>query len=256
MEYSLIQYFFIFTMVCFAGFVDSIAGGGGLITVPTYIAMGVPSELILGTNKTVSTSGGIISVYRYIRSSGLDFKILIYGIIGGVIGSSFGAHLATMLDSNKMVYILVIVVPVIFALNIYKSRLKSDHVISLSRFALLLRCFLIGLVIGCYDGFFGPGTGTFLIVAMVLFMNMEIHHASANARIINFTSNITAFAIFLIKGLIAWKIALVAIIASIIGNYIGSSFVVSGNTKVVKKVFNSVLLGLLIKSAYDIYLLS
>ncbi|WP_372654551.1 sulfite exporter TauE/SafE family protein [Halobacteriovorax sp.] len=251
-DFSIIQYILIFVFVSFAGFVDSIAGGGGLITIPTYIAMGVPAEFILGTNKLVSTSGGTITVFRYIRSGVIDFSVLIYGIITGVLGSMLGANLGAYLDSEKMTYILIVIVPFIFILNHIRSKISRDEDYSLSKKTLIIRCSIIGLVIGAYDGFFGPGTGTFLIVAMVLFMNMDLHKASSSARMINFTSNISAFVVFLTKGMIAWEVAGVAIVASLVGNYLGSGFVVKGNTMVIKKVFNFVLFALLAKSIYEI----
>ncbi len=252
MDISGIQYVLIFIFVGFAGFVDSIAGGGGLITIPTYIALGLPSELILGTNKLVSTCGGSVAVFRYIRSGVIEFRIIMFGVIFGLVGASIGANLATHLDSKNMTYILIVIVPIIFILNHYRNRILDTDEVFIGTTALIVRCSLIGLIIGGYDGFFGPGTGTFLIVAMVLFMNMKMHKASASARLINFTSNISAFIVFFTKGLIAWEVASIAIIASITGNFIGSSFVVRENTKVIKSVFNFVLIGLLCKSVFDI----
>ncbi|CBW26051.1 putative integral membrane protein [Halobacteriovorax marinus SJ] len=253
MDLTLLDSFLIFIFVSFAGFVDSIAGGGGLITIPTYMALGVPSHLILGTNKLVSTSGSTVAVFRYIKSGVVDFKVIGYGIFLGLIGSSIGANLASYLDKKNMTYILIAVVPIIFILNNFKDRILKHDDFSLTNKQLIIRCSLIGFIIGGYDGFFGPGTGTFLIVAMVLFLNYGLHQASASARMINYTSNISAFIIFLSKGLIAWEVATIAIFASMCGNFLGSSFVVKGNVKVIKTVFNFVLLGLLAKSILDLF---
>lgn len=247
-----IDYVLVFIFICFSGFVNSIAGGGGLISIPTYIAIGLPSELILGTNKFVNTCGGTISAIRYLRSGIVDFSIIKYGIFLALLGSIVGANLATVLDSEKMTYILIVVVPIIFILNHYQGKLLKPEDYSISKASMILRCSFIGFIFGGYDGFFGPGTGTFLIVALVLFMNHTLHEASASSRMINFTSNLGAFFIFLFKGVIAWEVAIVGILASLIGNYLGSSFVVKGNAKVIKNVFNFVLLGLLSKSIYDI----
>ena len=252
MDLSLLQFLFLFIMVGFAGFIDSIAGGGGLITITTYLALGIPSDLILGTNKCVSTTGGSVSIFRYIKSGAVNLKIIVYGIIAGLVGSSIGASLAQFLSNENMIYILLAVVPLVLILNYFKSKILIRSGGPLVHSQLIVRCTLIGLIIGAYDGFFGPGTGTFLIFAMFLFMNMEMREASASARVINFTSNIAAFFVFLLKGLIAWKIAAVAIVASMIGNFLGSGFVVSGNVKMIKHVFNFVLISLLAKSIYDL----
>lgn len=255
-ELTLLEYSALFSLVAFAGFVDSVAGGGGLITIPTYLAFGVPSELILGTNKCVSTSGGSLAIYRYLKNGVINFKVMIYAIVTGLIGSSIGTQLSRHLDSKRMVYLLIVLVPFVLFLNWYKGKSlkkKSNAEIeALSAKQMILRSSLIGLIIGCYDGFFGPGTGTFLIIALVFFMNMNMVEASPNARVVNFTSNITAFVIFLAKGLILWKVAMVAIVASMFGNHIGSGLVIKGNEKVVKIIFNFVLVGLLFKSILDL----
>jgi len=253
MELDLIQYIILFTLVGFAGFVDSIAGGGGLITIPTYIALGVPAELILGTNKCVSTTGGTMAIFRYIKNKTINFSIMIYGIIAGILGSFTGAYFSKLLDNQKMVYLLIILVPLILFLNYKRSRIKPDRINDLTKKQVISRTLVIGLVIGCYDGLFGPGTGTFLIISMVFFLHMEMIKASPNARIINYASNISAFIFFLIKGAIAWKIASVAILGSLVGNYLGSGHVIKGNTKVVSMIFNLVLIGLLFKSVFDLY---
>lgn len=251
MDLTLIQYFFLFALVAFAGFVDSIAGGGGLITVPTYMALGVPAEFILGTNKCVSTTGGTLSIFRYIKNGVVDFKLMIYGIGTGFLGSLIGARLSTVLDNDKMVYLLIIVVPIIITLNYFKSKIVADRK-EIPTNSLILRTLLIGLVIGCYDGFFGPGTGTFLIIAMVFFLNMSMVEASPNARVINFTSNVSAFLFFLFKGMILWKVAAIAILASLTGNHLGSGVVLKGNHRLVQYVFNFVLVLLLLKSLYGL----
>ncbi|EQC44865.1 TSUP family transporter [Bacteriovorax sp. Seq25_V] len=253
MELSLIQYVILFVLVGFAGFVDSIAGGGGLITIPTYISLGVPSELILGTNKCVSTTGGTMAIFRYLKSKSINLHVMVYGVIAGIIGSYTGAYFSKFLDNQKMVYLLIILVPVILYLNYKRSKIKPDQVNDLTKKQMIARIALIGLVIGCYDGFFGPGTGTFLIISISIFLHMEMVKASPNARIINFSSNISAFIYFIFKGAIAWKIASVAIFGSLLGNYLGSGHVIKGNTKVVSIIFNLVLIALLLKSFFDLY---
>ncbi|MBL6991447.1 MAG: TSUP family transporter [Bacteriovoracaceae bacterium] len=252
LDFTILQYATLFLFVGFAGFVDSIAGGGGLITVPTYIILGVPDHLILGTNKCVSTSGGTMAIYRYLKNGAVNLKVMIFGVIAAVVGSFFGAYLSRFLDNKKMVYLLILVVPVVLVLNYYKKKLLLKSTKDLSFKTMTRRCLAIGLIIGCYDGFFGPGTGTFLIIAMVFALHMGIVDASPNARIVNFSSNIAAFIYFLIKGLIAWKIAAVAIIASLVGNYLGSGVVLKGNHKVVTLVFELVLVVLLFKAIYDL----
>lgn len=245
-------------MVALAGFVDSMVGGGGLITIPTYLALGVPAELILGTNKCVSTTGGTIAIFRFIKNKAIDFKLLKFAILTGLIGSLIGATLSRFLENYIMIYILLFISPTVLYLNYKRSKIKVDTTLSapLSKGQLIFRTSLIGFLIGGYDGFFGPGTGIFLIFAFIYFLNFNITTASPNARIINYTSNLAAFIYFLVKGAILWKVAIIAIAGSITGNYLGSGQVLKGNTKVLTIIFNIVLISLLAKSIYDIFIKS
>lgn len=255
MDLSLIQYLFLFIMVALAGFIDSMVGGGGLITIPTYLAIGVPAEFILGTNKCVSTTGGTMAVARFIKNKAIDFRLLKFGIIFGLVGSVAGATLSKYLANHIMIYMLLIISPIVLYLNYKRSKIaKIKQLSDLSTNQIIIRTSLIGLIIGGYDGFFGPGTGIFLIFSFIYFLHFDIVKASPNARIINYSSNFAAFIYFIFKGVILWKVAVVAILGSITGNYLGSGQVIKGNTKVVSAIFNIVLISLLAKSIYDVFL--
>ena len=251
-DITLIQGIVIFVFILFAGFIDSMAGGGGLITIPTYIATGVPAHLLLGTNKCVSCISKSLSIFRYIKRGKIDFKFILAPTLATFSSSLIGAQLSTILDSRHMVYILIFIIPIIFIMNhLKKKRELIDHS-PLEKMQILFRSVLIGLVIGGYDGFFGPGTGTFLIISMMFFLHFDILDASPHAAFMNYTSNLAAFITFLIKGTIMWKIVLIALPAGLLGNYLGSTQVINGNKATVTTAFNVVLVGLLCKSIYDI----
>lgn len=254
MELSLFEYGLMFVLIAFAGFVDSIAGGGGLITIPTYLALGVPADLVLGTNKTVSTTGTTIAVLRFIKNKAIHWKLMASAIALSMLGSYCGAHLSQFLSRSTMTGILIVIIPVILILqkSIHKRAIASSGVGELNR-DLVLKAGAIGLVIGGYDGLFGPGTGTFLLIAFVYFLNMDYKQASANGRIINYISNLSAFAVFLWQGRIYWPVAGVAIVAAMLGNYLGSGFVIRNAEKVVRPVFQVVLIALLAKCVYDLF---
>lgn len=251
MELELYQYIFLFFFVALAGFIDSMVGGGGLITIPTYISLGIPNQLILGTNKCVSTSGATIAMIRFIKNKSIDFKFFKYAILFSIIGATLGASLAKFLSNKNMIYILIVLAPIVLFLNHRKNKLNKllDHPRDIKN--PLTRAHLIALIVGLYDGFFGPGTGIFLIFSMIYFLDFSLIHASPNARLLNYSSNLGAFVYFLIKGLIFWKVAFMAIVASMVGNFLGSGQVIKGNQKVVQIVFNTVLIGLILKSLYD-----
>jgi len=253
MEIEIWQYFAVFLLIGFAGFIDSIAGGGGLISVPTYLALGMPVELILGTNKCVSSSGTTFAVFRYIRSGSILWKTVIFAITAALVGSAFGASLSSYLSRSIIFGLLLGVIPVLFYLQ---ARHMGEKVQSadLTRTQVAFRSTLAGFFIGGYDGIFGPGTGTFLLLAFMLFLHMTTREASANARIVNYASNISALAYFLYYGLIFWPIAFVAIAGAICGNWLGSGLVINNADKVVIPVFRFVLALLMLKCGYDLFL--
>ncbi len=253
MEIELWQYFAVFLLIGFAGFIDSIAGGGGLISVPTYLALGMPVELILGTNKCVSSSGTTFAVFRYIRSGSILWKTVIYAIVAALVGSVIGASLSSYLSRSIIFALLLVVIPVLFYLQARHMEDREDRS-ELSQQQVAFRSTLAGFCIGGYDGIFGPGTGTFLLLAFMLFLHMSTREASANARIVNYASNISAFAYFLYHGLIFWPIALIAISGAICGNWLGSGLVINNADKVVIPVFRFVLTLLMLKCGYDLFL--
>jgi uncharacterized membrane protein YfcA len=253
MDISLWQYAAVFLLIGFAGFIDSIAGGGGLISVPTYLALGMPADLILGTNKCVSSTGTSFAVFRYIRNRTILWQTVSYAIIAALLGSAIGASLSSYLSRSLIFALLLTVIPLLFLLqsrHMQTGALKPE----LTRRQVLTRAILCGFFIGGYDGVFGPGTGTFLLLAFMVFLHMSTREASANARIVNYASNVSAFIYFLIQGRIYWPVALVAIAGSICGNWLGSGLVISNADRVVVPVFRFVLCLLMLKCGYDLFL--
>ncbi len=254
MDITLWQYGVVFFLIGFAGFIDSIAGGGGLITVPTYLALGLPADLILGTNKCVSSSGTSFAVYRYIKNRTIIWSTVIYAIIGALVGSSIGASLSSYMSRNIIFILLLLIIPILLYLQ--SRYTKPDSIKpALTRQQVIWRSAAAGLCIGGYDGIFGPGTGTFLLLAFMTFLHMSTREASANARIVNYAANLAAFSYFLIHGKIFWPIAGVAIAGSICGNWLGSGMVLKNGDKVVIPVFRLVLFMLMLKCGHDLFIM-
>ncbi len=193
MEMEIWQYFAVFVLIGFAGFIDSIAGGGGLISVPTYLALGVPTELILGTNKCVSSSGTSFAVFRYIKSGSILWKTVAYAIVAALVGSAIGASFSTYLSRSTLFTLLLFVIPILFYLQAKHMGEQRTSIEALTSQQIAFRATLAGFFIGGYDGIFGPGTGTFLLLAFILYLQMNTREASANARIVNYASNVSAF---------------------------------------------------------------
>lgn len=252
MDIQLWQYLAVFILIGFAGFIDSIAGGGGLISVPTYLALGMPAELILGTNKCVSSTGATFAVFRYIKNRTIIWHIVVYAIVAALIGSAIGASLSSYLSRSLLFTLLLVVIPILFYLQAREIPAHGTRV-ELTRRQIIVRAILAGFVLGGYDGIFGPGTGTFLLLAFMVFLHMSTREASANARIVNYASNVSAFIYFLIQGRIFWPVAMVAVFASILGNWLGSGLVINNADRVVVPVFRFVLLLLMLKCSYDLF---
>lgn len=242
-------------LVGFGGFIDAMAGGGGLITVPTYLALGVPPELVLGTNKCVSSAGTTLAVIRFVRKRLIVWPLAAIGILAAGLGSFLGAKGALLHDRRSILVLLLVLLPTILFLQYrfrYQLRSSAQKEPPKTR-QLVVRTLFLGLIMGAYDGFFGPGTGTFLLLGMMWFLKMDPLAATAHARIVNYASNLGALSLFLSRGLVAWDIALLATFASLFGNWLGSGLALTHQEKVIIPAFRFVLLLLLVKCAWDLF---
>lgn len=252
-ELSTTQYIITFIGVFVAGLIDSIAGGGGLITIPLYISIGLPDHLILGTNKTVSSMGSLMAITRFIKNKAIVWREAGISIFFAVIGSFLGARISGVLSSHYMMYLLMLILPLIIILNKKLDFDRADIPRDLDLKTVVWRTTLIGLLIGFYDGFFGPGTGTFLFICLFLFLRLNPIEAGATGRVINFSANVSSFIYFAFSGRVAWELAAVAIVASVLGNYIGSGLVLTKARHVIKPVFNFVVVLLFGKCIYTLF---
>lgn len=243
-EGSLLANYFILGM-CFlvlasflAGYIDSIAGGAGLVLIPAFIVAGFPPQLALGQEKLVSTIGTLAAIRNFMRSKSIIWKVVPLGVVTALIGSYIGAKLILILPSEILTTLILCLLPIGLIFTLFKSKFVKDSTnrkngeFLQSTFLLLAVC----LVVGFYDGFFGPGTGSLFIVALFLINKFTLLNASATSKIFNFSSNIGAFVAFLIAGKMAFLIGIPMIIANFIGNHIGSQHAISTNGNVVKKV--------------------
>jgi uncharacterized membrane protein YfcA len=234
----------------FAGLVDAIAGGGGLITVPALIAAGLPPHLALGTNKGQAAFGAVSSAVSFWRRGGIDRARVPGAFVCGFAGSILGA-LAQLAVSPAALRPLVLGLLVAAAGVVAWPRRVDPAKHRGARHA-----FAWGLVaslgLGFYDGFFGPGVGTMLIVAFVLIFGESLTRASGNAKVVNLASNLAALALFSYRGTILWRFALPMAAANAIGAFTGAHVAVRGGDKVVRVVVLCVVTALCIKLAVDL----
>ena len=248
----MIQFLIVCPMVFLAGFVDAIAGGGGLISLPAYLLAGIPMHQAIATNKLSSATGTTISTIRYCRNTKVDWSIAGPAIVLSLIGSSIGAKLTMMMPESVLKVVLLVVLPVTAVFVFRKNALVEKQSGSVSHRRMLLITWIAALAIGCYDGFYGPGIGTFLILVMVGLAKMDMMQAAANTKLINLASNISALAAFLIGGKVVLTLGLAASVFSIAGHYTGSSMVMKNGTKIVKPIILVVLVLLFLKVIFDL----
>ena len=248
----MIQFLIVCPMVFLAGFVDAIAGGGGLISLPAYLLAGVPMHQAIATNKLSSATGTTISTIRYCRNTKEDWSIAGPAIVLSLIGSSIGAKLTMMMPESVLKVVLLVVLPVTAVFVFRKNALVEKQSGSVSHRRMLMITWIAALAIGCYDGFYGPGTGTFLLLVMVGLAKMDMMQAAANTKLINLASNISALVAFLIGGKVVLTLGLAASVFSIAGHYTGSSMVMKNGTKIVKPIILVVLVLLFLKVIFDL----
>lgn len=237
-------------LIFFAGFVDAIAGGGGIITLPAYYIVGLPPHMAMGTNKFSSTFGTTVASVKFLRTKNVHLKAAMVSVPCALAGSACGARLALLLSAEVLRYILVVALPLLAVFLLRGELLKNDKRRDLPLSGLLLRTGVIAFLLGGYDGFFGPGTGTFLILAFN-YAGLELLTAAGNAKIVNWASNLAALCTFLASGNIVFALGLPAAVCSLAGSYLGASLAVRSGTKIIRPVFILVFILLLIKILYD-----
>ncbi len=250
-------YLIVLPSVFFAGIVDSIAGGGGLLTVPAYLAAGLPPHHALGTNKFSSTFGTLFTTFRYLKHGLIDIRIALFSAAFALIGSFAGSRTVLILDPGFLRYILLVMLPVVTVLYLMNRKLGHENQsAAITRKRRVLLAMLAGFVVGFYDGFFGPGTGSFLILFYTAMLRYDFITANANTKVVNLSSNVAALVSFLISGKVLFYIGIPAVVAGIMGNVVGSSFVLKRGGKVIRPVFIAVLAMLFIKIVWDTFIAS
>lgn len=245
-----------FLIVCpllfLAGFVDSIAGGGGLISLPAYLFAGLPVHMAIGTNKLSSACGTSLTTARFIRGGLIRWKLALPGIVAAMLGSMLGSNLSLLADERIIRGVLFAVLPLaaFIVLNPHLFPEQAEQELRVDARTLTV-CILAALIIGFYDGFYGPGTGTFLIIAFTAFAKLSVSAANAHAKAINLTTNITSLIVFLRGGTVLIPLGLAAAACNMLGNYVGSGLAMRSGAKITRPIILVVLVLLLIKLLTD-----
>ena len=250
MEFSPLVIVGLFFVALIAGLVDAIAGGGGLLTVPALMATGMPTPMVFGTNKGSAVFGSGAALLRFWRARLIDSKRARVLFPLGMLGSFVGAALLLALDP-KILRPIVLILLVVAGFVVAFVRPPPVQAGEPSKSA-GLKTAILALALGAYDGFFGPGTGTFLIIGFVVLLHLSLQEASANAKVVNFASNLAAMLILTWKGLVIWKLSIPMAAGQFIGGTIGAQLAVKGGDTLVRRVVLVVVLALVSKLGYEL----
>ena len=242
-------YLLVLPMVFLAAVVDAIAGGGGLISLPAYTLAGLNYDFASGNNKFSSTFGTLTATVRYVRSGAVRWRPALITTVLALPGSWLGTRAAMALGNRAMQGFMVFAIPAVGALVLFRrDSVSRQRPVSRTRDAL---CVLIGMLIGFYDGFFGPGTGTLLIVMFSGLLGMDMVSASATAKPVNLASNITSLVTRIAAGNVLFALAIPAMACSIAGGWLGARLALTRGAKFIRVVMLCVLALLTVKLAVD-----
>ncbi|MBC7720553.1 MAG: TSUP family transporter [Pedobacter sp.] len=238
-----------------AGFVDAIVGGGGLIQTPTSILLlpQFPVATVIGSLKIPSFSGTAFAAYHYLKKQQVDWKLLGLMMSVAMIASFSGSQLL-ILVSNGFMKPLLLIVLVLVAIYTYRKKNFGHHATkNHSEKTKKLYAIGISVIIGFYDGFIGPGAGSFLVLAFVSLMGYDFLHASAKAKMVNLATNAGSIILFLLKGKIIWVISIPMAISNALGGIIGAKFAITKGNKFIRVFFLVIVIATLLRFAWDVF---
>jgi uncharacterized membrane protein YfcA len=234
-----------------AAFIDSVVGGGGLISMPALLLTGLPPGVVLGTNKLAGTASSMTSSISFLRSGKIDRRLAFALFPISFLGSALGTWTVTLLPSAFLKPFVVVMLVVVTVYTIFKKNWGKDAVYRGITRAKRILIGVAAFVIGYYDGFFGPGTGSFLLFAFLL-LGFDFVRAAGNARLLNFASNIASLLTFLAFGLVNFTYGIPMALAMVAGAWIGSRFAIQRGSTFVKPLFISVTALLIGKQVWDL----
>lgn len=238
-----------------AGFVDAVAGGGGLISLPAYMLAGLPTHQAAGCNKFSASLGTVVATVNYIKSGKVKFRIAIFAAIGAIVGSSMGTALALIISDKLLKGIMMVAIPLVAVFLVTQKNLGKEKEVQQegekSLFSQSVISVVIGLVIGCYDGLIGPGTGTFLMIAFSLILGIDLVTSSGCAKVANLASNLTSVVIYTLGGKVIFMLAIPAAACSMLGGHLGARFAIKGGSQKVRYIMFGVIGLLFFKTALE-----
>ncbi|HPQ81382.1 MAG TPA: TSUP family transporter [bacterium] len=229
--------FFLSTAGFAAGLIDSIAGGGGLVSLPALLAAGLPPQVALGTNKFQSMCGTAFALANFHRKGKVLWVVAAAGIPAALVGSAAGARLALILPPDLLGRALVLLLPPAAAAVLFsRTMMRGGRPLRGRGIRFWTATIISCSAVGVYDGFFGPGTGTFFIIALVAISRIPLINATATAKTFNLATNAGALAIFVIAGSVDFAVAAVMAASNVAGNLVGSHYALKHGAPLIRKI--------------------
>ncbi|WP_035705396.1 TSUP family transporter [Niveispirillum irakense] len=228
-----------------AGFIDAIAGGGGLITIPALLSAGLPPAAALATNKLQGSFGTAMSTYTFWRAGQIEIRPMLFTVGCVFIGAGAGTFAVQYVGAGfltALIPILLVAIALYFLLSPRAGDVEAQARLSLKAFSLT-----VGIGVGFYDGFFGPGTGSFFALGCVALLGMNMRRATANTKLLNFTSNVVSLAVFALGGEMVWAVGLLMAAGQMAGSWLGSHAALRFGARLVRPLLVLVCLGMTVR---------
>lgn len=248
--------FSVFLTVCplvfLAGFVDAVAGGGGIISLPAYLLAGLPVHNALGTNKLSAVFGATVSAFRYGRQGYIRYTQVLFSVVCAFAGSFSGAKCAILIDDGIFSRVMLFVIPLTAAFILFRKKVFDEKEPFGTKKTVLIAS-ITALLVGFYDGIYGPGTGTFLIILFTNAAHMKLTEANGAAKAINLTTNIASLIVYAISGTVLVLLGITAGAFNLLGSYLGTKCFDKKGAKSVKPIMLFVLAAFFIKTAFELF---
>jgi uncharacterized protein len=237
-----------------AGFIDAVVGGGGLIQTPFLLITfpKIPLPILFGTNKIAALAGTSIAAFKYAKKITFNYKLLFVIALSCFLSSYLGAQLINHIDTNLLKPLILVILIIIAIYTFIKKDLGAIETKELPINKQMLYGVCIGLIVGFYDGFFGPGTGSFFVLGFVVLLGFEFVKASAYAKIVNCITNISALIVFIKEGNYILQLAILMAAFNIVGSFIGSHLALKKGNGFVRIIFLVIVSMMILKYGYDV----
>lgn len=254
MGISISAMFFLCFCVFLAGFIDSAAGGGGLISLPAYLFVGLPTHTAIGCNKFSAACGTSLSAYRFFKHGALEWRIALISATFSFITSYFGMKIALRIDQAVLKTALILILPFIAVILLIKRNFgDKNNSKEIPKNRAYFFSALIGTYVGFYDGLIGPGTGTIAIIGYSVWMKYDLKTASGNAKVLNLASNYASLIAVILNNKVLYSVAAPAAICGILGNYLGAGFALKKGSVFIRPLMIIVIVLLFTKLFYDLF---